>query len=55
MYVICEDHLEQAIEEFVDVYESPPDLYHLDKVSFTDWTAPSHCDFCSRPPIFLVV
>ncbi|MDW7651700.1 MAG: CxxH/CxxC protein [Bacillota bacterium] len=54
MYVVCDAHIDQAIEEFVDIYESPPDLHRLDKVSFTDWTAPNYCDFCSRPPVYLV-
>lgn len=55
MYVVCADHLEQAIDEFVEVYETPPDLYELDAVSLTDWSAPSHCTFCSNAPVFLVV
>ncbi|HOB34920.1 MAG: CxxH/CxxC protein [Firmicutes bacterium] len=55
MYVVCPEHLDQAIDEFVEVYEMPPDLYLLDKVSFTDWTAPQHCDFCQRAPVYLVV
>ena len=27
MYVVCPEHLDQAIDEFVEVYEMPPDLY----------------------------
>lgn len=55
MYVVCSEHLEQAIDEFVDIYEMPPDLYELDEVSLTDWTAPRQCTFCQRPPKYLVV
>lgn len=55
MYVVCTEHLEQAIDEFVDVYETPPDLYELEAVSLTDWSAPTHCTFCERPPKYLVV
>lgn len=55
MYVVCSQHLDQAIDEFVEVYEMPPDLYKLEMVSFTDWTCPSTCDFCSNPPVYLVV
>lgn len=55
MYVVCAEHLEQAIDEFVEIYEAPPDIYILQEVSFTDWTAPSTCNFCSRPPRYLVV
>jgi len=55
MYVVCPEHLDQAIDDFVDIYEMPPDLYLLEKVSFTDWTAPHRCDFCEQPPVYLVV
>ncbi|WZL73076.1 CxxH/CxxC protein [Clostridiaceae bacterium 35-E11] len=55
MYVVCAEHLTEAIDEFVEVYEQPPDLYELDKVTFTDWTSPHTCDFCDIPPKYLVV
>ncbi len=55
MYVICAEHLERAIDEFVETYEMPPDICLLDQVSFTHWTAPSQCDFCTTPPCYLVV
>ncbi|WP_084296012.1 CxxH/CxxC protein [Desulfitibacter alkalitolerans] len=55
MYVVCDEHIEEAIDEFVEIYEMPPDIYLLDKVSFTDWTAPHRCDKCSNPPKYLVV
>ncbi|MDR5658867.1 CxxH/CxxC protein [Serpentinicella sp. ANB-PHB4] len=55
MYVICNKHLEDAIDDFVEVYEQPPDLYQLDKVTFTDWLAPKTCDYCDHVPKYLVV
>lgn len=55
MYVVCDEHLEEAIDRFVEVYEMPPDIHYLGKISFTDWTAPQTCDFCDRPPKYLVV
>ncbi len=55
MYVVCADHLEEALDEFVEIYETPPDLYELERVSFTEWSAPTHCTFCNRPPVYLVV
>lgn len=55
MYVVCPEHLGQAIDEFIEIYEMPPDLYLLDKVCFTDWTAPPFCDFCGSRPVYLVV
>ncbi|RKD32104.1 CxxH/CxxC protein [Thermohalobacter berrensis] len=55
MYVVCNEHLEIAIEKFIDVYEQPPDIYELDKISFTDWTSPHRCDFCDTKPKYLVV
>ena len=55
MYVVCNDHLDMAIEEFVEAYEQSPDIYELNKVNFTDWTSPHICDFCDRQPKYLVV
>lgn len=55
MYVVCEEHLPNGIDDFVEVYEQPPDIYELDKVSFTEWTSPNNCDFCDKDPKYLVV
>lgn len=55
MFVCCEDHLEIAIDDFVDEYEDAPDVYRLDEVSFTAWSIPDHCDYCTRYPKFLVI
>lgn len=55
MYVCCIEHLELALDTFVDEYEQPPDVYRLDEVSFTAWTNPARCDFCEEPPFYLVV
>ena len=55
MYVVCSEHLEDAIEDFVEIYEQPPDIYELEKVSFTDWTSPHRCNYCDRLPKYLVV
>ena len=55
MYVVCDEHIEIAIDEFVEIYEMSPDIYLLDKVSFNDWAAPKCCDKCSSPPRYLVV
>lgn len=55
MYVVCGEHLEQAIDEFIEIYESPPDLYELKTLSLTEWETPSHCNFCERSPRYLVV
>lgn len=55
MYVVCGEHLEQAIDEFVEAYEAPPDIHLLSEIIFTEWTAPPACHFCSCTPKFLVV
>ncbi len=55
MFVVCRNHVEQAIDEFIDMHETPPDVYRLDSVSFTDWTVPKQCDRCGEAPEFLVV
>ncbi len=55
MYVVCVEHLDRAIDEFVEVYEAPPDIYRLQDIHFTAWTAPAACDFCRDQPEYLVV
>ncbi|SET01259.1 CxxH/CxxC protein, BA_5709 family [Natronincola peptidivorans] len=55
MYVVCNEHLDNAIDDFVDVYEQPPDLYELGSVTFTEWDVPKTCDFCDHFPRYLVV
>lgn len=55
MYVVCMEHLELAIDRFVDEYEEAPDVVDLDKTEFSAWTAPEHCQECDRQSRFLVV
>lgn len=55
MYVVCEEHLDTAIDEFIEAFEEAPDIYKLEDVTFTEWTAPPQCSYCSCRPIYLVV
>lgn len=55
MYVVCEEHLERALDEFVEIYEACPDVHILEKIHFTDWETPCTCDFCQKKPVYLVV
>ncbi len=55
MYIVCMDHLEDALEDFVVEYEQSPDIYELEEVSFTDWQSPQKCDYCEKMPRFLVL
>ncbi|WP_082760071.1 CxxH/CxxC protein [Abyssisolibacter fermentans] len=55
MYVVCNEHLNIAIDEFLEVYDQCPDFYELEKISFTDWTSPNICDYCDKKPKYLVV
>ncbi|MTI70323.1 MAG: CxxH/CxxC protein [Firmicutes bacterium] len=55
MYVVCKDHLNEAIDEFLVEYEQSPDVYKLEDISFTEWTSPSTCEFCDKASVYLVV
>ncbi|TBL77435.1 CxxH/CxxC protein [Paenibacillus thalictri] len=55
MHVVCIDHLEIAIDEFVDEYEEAPDIVDLEKTRFSAWEPPDCCERCSAPGRFLVV
>jgi CxxH/CxxC protein (TIGR04129 family) len=55
MYCVCREHVELAIDKFVDEYEDAPDLVDLNSTKFTEWTPPSHCDWCDQTAEVLVV
>jgi CxxH/CxxC protein (TIGR04129 family) len=55
MYVVCKDHLELAIDMFVDEYEDAPDIVDLQETHFSAWEKPKHCDRCLQEARFLVV
>lgn len=55
VFVVCAEHVEMAIDEFVDEYEQSPDIYLLAEISFTAWEVPARCEYCEKPPKYLVV
>jgi CxxH/CxxC protein (TIGR04129 family) len=55
MFVVCKEHLELALDMFVDEYEEAPDIYDLNEVKFTAWEPPAHCERCKEPPKYLVI
>jgi len=55
VYVVCEEHLEEAIDAFLETYGVAPDILYLAATSFTDWTAPEHCHYCTGKSLYLVV
>ncbi|WP_339322806.1 CxxH/CxxC protein [Paenibacillus sp. FSL W8-0194] len=55
MYVVCKEHLELAIDMFVDEYEDAPDIVDLKETEFSDWDPPVQCAHCEQAGKFLVV
>lgn len=55
MLVCCAEHVELAIDQFVDEFEDAPDVYQLSEVRFTAWETPDQCEYCSQSPTFLVI
>ena len=55
MYCVCREHVELAIDKFVDEYEDAPDLVPLQTTVFTAWTPPERCMWCAGPAEVLVV
>ncbi|MBB3110882.1 CxxH/CxxC protein (TIGR04129 family) [Paenibacillus phyllosphaerae] len=55
MYCVCKEHIELAIDKFVDDYEDAPDIVDLVETKFSDWEAPATCDMCSSIAAYLVV
>lgn len=55
MYVVCKEHVEKALEDFVDEYEDAPDVVDLKETEFSDWDPPAKCIYCEQHGEFLVV
>lgn len=55
MYVVCREHLELAIEIFLDEYEEAPDVVDLEDTHFASWDPPKQCERCTNPGQYLVV
>jgi CxxH/CxxC protein (TIGR04129 family) len=55
VYIVCAEHLEEALDNFVETYDAPPDVHLLEEVSFTAWTAPAVCEYCKNTPKYLVI
>ncbi|MDT9725267.1 CxxH/CxxC protein [Xylanibacillus composti] len=55
MYVVCREHLELAIEQFLDEYEEAPDVVDLEDTHFAAWDPPKQCERCDKPGQYLVV
>lgn len=55
MLVVCKEHLELALDIFVDEYEAAPDVYDLSQVSIPGMELPTHCARCSSPPQYVLV
>jgi len=57
MYVVCKEHLELALDRFVDEYEDAPDVVDVEETHFKNWNPPRTCDEkgCEGKAQFLVV
>ncbi|MBT9143703.1 MAG: hypothetical protein DDT29_02111 [Dehalococcoidia bacterium] len=50
MYLACAEHIEQAIDEFVDQYVATPDLIRIE-VEGAETDCAVRCRFCASPAI----
>lgn len=51
MYFACAEHIEQAIDEFVEQYEVSPDLSRIEGDAVATDTS-VHCLLCASPAIY---
>lgn len=55
MFVVCKEHIEDAIDEFLVDYEESPDIFTLEYIKQIDFKIPETCHFCEKKPRFLVI
>jgi|HigsolmetaGSP12D_1036236.scaffolds.fasta_scaffold01556_3 CxxH/CxxC protein (TIGR04129 family) len=53
-FFACPEHVERAIEKFVDEYEEAPDLARLSAEAPADGAAAERCGWCDRPAEYRV-
>lgn len=53
MIATCADHVEIALDEFVDTYEEPPEM-ELITESKVEMERPVKCHFCGKEAQFLL-
>jgi CxxH/CxxC protein (TIGR04129 family) len=53
---VCQEHLELAIDLFVDDYEVAPDVMNIQGAAdrFPGWPVPATCARCSEHPEFVI-
>lgn len=53
---VCPEHVELAIDIFVDEHEAAPDIMQLEEAArrYPQWTPPATCDRCGERPMFVV-
>ncbi|WP_018131043.1 CxxH/CxxC protein [Effusibacillus pohliae] len=53
MITACEEHIDMALDEFVNTYQEPPELRLIEETTvFEDCR--SKCQFCGEPAKYLV-
>lgn len=55
MFIVCKEHVELAIDMFVDEFEDAPDIVKLEDTKFANWEPPVTCQECQEKAEFLVV
>lgn len=55
-FIVCdEEHMEVALDEFVDEFEEAPDVVLLEQEVFHSWNKPVSCRYCGQAPKYLLV
>ncbi|MGE5560458.1 MAG: CxxH/CxxC protein [Chloroflexota bacterium] len=59
IFAVCVDHVERALEEYVDELLRAPDVYLIDDPDAAAATGgreiPKTCRFCSEPAKYLII
>lgn len=50
----CEEHLEPAIDDYVDEEEAAPDILRIEDYTGDKEKVPNHCAFCEKPIIYVL-
>lgn len=54
VYAACAEHLDEAIDEFLRIHLTAPDLTRVGEAGKACGTAPFRCFLCAEPPVYMV-
>lgn len=54
MFYACHEHLDLAIDEYIEKYQEPPELFLVTQIKNSVGEGENICSFCIREAVYVV-